>query len=96
MRNGFLVESKFCDHAVIHDPHPATRDRPDRELGLPGGAELANDDHIERCPEFACDFESDRHAATWKGQHREALFAAIAHEGFCEPAPGICTVVKKC
>ena len=66
---------------------------PDAELGLRRGADLADDEHVERRAEGARDLRRDRHAATGKGDDERPLpDEAIEQDG--EAAPRVSAVVE--
>lgn len=59
------------DHLRIGSVH----DRPERELGLPGHSDLADQDDVERGVELLGDLETNRHTAARQGEH-DRLFVA--------------------
>ena len=76
------------DDVVVEDAHAALADRPHAELLVPGRAELAHDDHVERCAEGAGDLGGDGHAAARQAEHDDVVAAKVV-ERRRQPPPGV-------
>ncbi len=66
-----------ADRSVIQNANAAGRDRSNREFGLSGHAQFADDEDIQWSVERLGDFERDRHAASWERQHDHVALATI-------------------
>ena len=63
------LEPNVGDDVVVQHARALLADRAHRELGLPGHAELAHDEHVERSTERDRDRRGDRDAAAGEPEH---------------------------
>ena len=83
------------DRLVAQHSHAPCGDGADRKFGMPGGAELPDEEHIERRTECVGDFERDRHASARQGQDDEVIAVLVVVERLGEAAAGVASIGKE-
>ena len=86
LRDRVVARSDRRDRARVDDADPARPDRAHRELGMAGGAELADDQHVEGCAERVGDDPRDRDAAAGQAEHDRVVEVAELEDREREPA----------
>jgi hypothetical protein len=69
-----------ADDVVVQHYDSAAGDRPHRELFVPGRAELANDEDIERRLQRGCDLEGNGNAASRQGENEQIVPSPVVLE----------------
>jgi hypothetical protein len=65
------------------------------EFFVPGHAELAHNENIERNAEPLRDFERNRHAAAWKSENNDVIASSVARQFFRQLPTSVGSVPKK-
>lgn len=79
--------SKIVDGVVVEHLHAARGDGADREFRISGGAELSDQEHVERRLERSGDFEGNRNATSRKREYNDVLSLRVLRQVSCEVLP---------
>jgi hypothetical protein len=94
MVDGRLVEVCATDYVLIEDLDAARRNGTKRHLGIPGYAQLANNEHVEGETKGRGYDAGDWHTAAREAQDDCFVAALMSTKEFSEPQPGICPIPK--
>src|SRR5205807_7630471 len=75
---------QLAHERLVEDAGAASRDRPHRQLRLPGEAELADEEDVERGAERARHLSRDREPATRQRQDDHVVAAHVVAEPLAE------------
>ena len=79
--------SKVGDGGVVEYLHAARGDGADREFRMSGGAELSDQEHVERRLERSGDLEGDGNATSRKSEHHDIVSLRVLRQVPCEVLP---------
>src|SRR5204862_8006245 len=79
--------SKIRDSGVVAYLYAARGDGADRELRMSGGAELSDQERVERRLERSGNLESDWNATSRKSEHHDVVSLRVLRQESCEVLP---------
>lgn len=79
--------SKIRDSGVVEYLYAARGDGADRELRMSGGAELSDQERVERRLERSGNLESDGNATSRKSEHHDVVSLRVLRQESCEVLP---------
>ena len=74
----FVPDSQVADQVIIQHSHTVLGDCSDPQFGPSGGAELANDDDVERAGQVGCDRGTHDNAASGEAKNNRLSISVLA------------------
>lgn len=86
-REVVVVDPVAAHHVVVDDDRAVLTDRAHRELAMPRHTQLANEDHVDGCPECPGDRHRHRHTAARETDHDHGLGMVVERERIADRDP---------
>jgi hypothetical protein len=74
----FVLDSEVVDQIIVQHSYTVLGDCSDPQFGSSGGAELANDDDVERAGQVGCDRGTNNNAASGEAKNNRLSISVLA------------------